>query len=448
MAQCSNLWNIMETRNHFKNGASSKSQMSRENFLKKVCFILLMVFVFGSCNDPKEEIEEKGGKKNNSKISKIDIKNAAALFIAPANSTLKSAPANSLNSSIGQDRLFKITDDGIVEEVSYLDESGNQINEVLIPETIYTIYNSDYFAVKMNDKFYLVRKSDGAIFVLNTVLGPVNNTARRTGGFLNSDYIVQNPDKSMYLKNILDQRIYKLDVSNPNSITSTPLTPDTDWASFWAVSAQGDIFYYNRDNLWRVRKSNGGYYNIYNNDGFSWTGFDGKIKFFKGSNLCTVNIDENGDVSIEEKTLNFLSAYAVGPYILRFNNRIIVGDGVCFCEVENESNTPRTINWSYNIQNFYKVVNTENYYYIFGRNSLQGTFIIKIDPTNDALTELLTGENYDIYAMTVNNNDEVIFNALRMSDGVKVLGKISSTGNIQIIDEQMNYETTVLERIQ
>jgi len=28
----------METRDHFKNGASLKSQMSRENFLRKITF--------------------------------------------------------------------------------------------------------------------------------------------------------------------------------------------------------------------------------------------------------------------------------------------------------------------------------------------------------------------------------------------------------------------------
>ena len=436
-AAIANCGEAMETRDHLKNGASSKSQMSRGNFFNKICFVLLVaVIVLGSCSKENESIDE-GINEGKGKVSKIDIKNASVLFIASSNSTLKS--------TMGQDRLFKITDGGLIEEVSYLDEFGNQIDETFIPETIYTIYNSDYFGVKMNDKFYLVRKSDGAIFVLNTVLGPVNNTARRTGGFLNSEYIVQNPDKSMYLKNILDQRIYKLDVSNPESITSTPLTPDTEYASFWAVSYQGDIFYYKGDYMWRVRKSNGGLYTVQYEDGFCWTGFDGKIKFVRNGNLCTVNVGENGDVTIDEQTFGFLFS---GFYILRFNNRIIVGNGSSFCEVENESNTPKRVSWSYDINTFYKVVNTENYYYIFGRNSSQTTFIIKIDPTNDTVTELITGVDYDLYAMTVTNNDDVIFNALRMSDGVKVLGRISSTGNIQIIDEQMNYETIVLERIQ
>ena len=40
----------VETRDHFKNGASPKSQTSRENFLKKTCFALLAVgIVFSGC---------------------------------------------------------------------------------------------------------------------------------------------------------------------------------------------------------------------------------------------------------------------------------------------------------------------------------------------------------------------------------------------------------------
>ena len=35
MVQNSSLDSVMETRDHFKNGANSKSLMSRENFLKK-----------------------------------------------------------------------------------------------------------------------------------------------------------------------------------------------------------------------------------------------------------------------------------------------------------------------------------------------------------------------------------------------------------------------------
>ena len=51
MTQRSKFDRVMEARNHFKNGASSKSLMSRGNILRKVCFRLLpAVIIFFSIN--------------------------------------------------------------------------------------------------------------------------------------------------------------------------------------------------------------------------------------------------------------------------------------------------------------------------------------------------------------------------------------------------------------
>jgi hypothetical protein len=255
----------------------------------------------------------------------------------------------------------------------------------------------------------------------------------------------------MYFRN--NNRIYKLDISNPNSITSSPVTPDTESAWNFTVSAKGDIFY-GTNNAFRVAKSNGGLYNIpYGGITLnSWTGLDGKIRYAVNDRaLFTVNIETNGNTSVEEKSLGIQLGGLYHPVrMLRFSNRIILlpSDDWHIQEVENPSNNPRNIILSYSINSIKGAVNSENYYYINGLNSSQQPFLIKINTANDAVTELFNAGDYDIYTMTVSNNDELIFNALRMSDGVKVIGKISSTGNLQIIDTQINSEVTVLERIQ
>ena len=41
----------------------------------------------------------------------------------------------------------------------------------------------------------------------------------------------------------------------------------------------------------------------------------------------------------------------------------------------------------------------------------------------------------------------MIFNALRMPDGAKIIGEIDSGGTVTILDETLNTEVTVLERI-
>jgi len=61
MVQYSNFDRVMEARNHFKNGAISKSLTSRENFSRKTCFkaksmkylkltTLIFIFLFLGCN--------------------------------------------------------------------------------------------------------------------------------------------------------------------------------------------------------------------------------------------------------------------------------------------------------------------------------------------------------------------------------------------------------------
>jgi len=50
--------------------------------------------------------------------------------------------------------------------------------------------------------------------------------------------------------------------------------------------------------------------------------------------------------------------------------------------------------------------------------------------------------------MAVRSNNQLTINALRISDGVKILGKISPDGVLTVIDEQMNVEVAVLKSIQ
>jgi hypothetical protein len=62
-------------------------------------------------------------------------------------------------------------------------------------------------------------------------------------------------------------------------------------------------------------------------------------------------------------------------------------------------------------------------------------------------TNLTTPGTYDFYKFSVSPADVIHFNALRMSDGVKVIGQIDAAGVLTIVDEEMNNEVTVLERI-
>ena len=65
MAQYSNFNRVMEVRNHFKNGASSKSLMSRGNFLIIVSFVLLTLFSGCEKDNVNTKIIGKWERQNN-----------------------------------------------------------------------------------------------------------------------------------------------------------------------------------------------------------------------------------------------------------------------------------------------------------------------------------------------------------------------------------------------
>jgi len=72
----------MEARDHFKNGASSKSLISRGNFLKKACIgVLVASAIFSGCKD--------GDNGSNGNFTRMNIENAKTLFIASSNSVSK-----------------------------------------------------------------------------------------------------------------------------------------------------------------------------------------------------------------------------------------------------------------------------------------------------------------------------------------------------------------------
>lgn len=409
--------------------------------MKKIFYFVIMSIslLLASCSD-----DGGSSSSNDAKLTKLDLSNASTLFIAPGTT----------RSTSGSNVLYKITDGGVIQQVSYLDENGDTIKNAYIPSMIYTIKGSAYFIATFNMGDYLINKTSGAVYALG--YGSAGYI-ERTGGYQNSDYYVTDAQGNIYYEQ--SNRVYKLDITNPSSVTLTPLTSDAESAWGFTVSSKGDVLY-RTNSVNRVRMSNGGLYNVgaYTTTFNSYTGLNGKIKYTTNSNaIYTINIDDNYNATTETQTVSGQIGGLYNPvYQLRFSNRIIILNQISpssygqppIQEVDNISSTPKWITLSYNISSIKLVANTDSYYYLSGLNSSSQSYLIKVDPATNAVTELLTPGKYDIYKMTVSSTNEVLFNALRMSDGVKVIGKISASGTLQILDQQINSEVTVLERIQ
>jgi hypothetical protein len=220
------------------------------------------------------------------------------------------------------------------------------------------------------------------------------------------------------------------------------------------------MIYFGRDSssteISRIRKSGGGLKNLEVAEGrVAWVGPDNNLYFFRSSPFDQVAkySETNDSISDFGSCINFHNAISnMSCWVLTFSNRVII------CSAQNEvyeaypipgliqSREPSYEKYqALGLKSIKLVDGSQNYYYIAGNNTSSNPVLLKINTSNDVSSTILS--EYDLYAMTVNSFDTIIFNALRMSDGAKVIGEISASGQVRILDSTLNTEVVVLERI-
>ena len=424
-------------------------------------------------------------------LARMDIEDAHNLVITK-------------NPETSKDDLYKTTDSGKVQEVTYTykdeydnvviedaagnvtveDKDGNDITDdiegdVEIPRNNLTpssVYNAgaDYIIVCYGyNEGYLVRKSDGAVFSLKDagIPSPYTNNSK----FSNAPIIRQDSSGNIYYQNISPGSVVKLDVTNPDRIIKTICIVDPVY--YWDVSGAGHIIYGVSNGAWIipvVRKSNGGlfYLPTYNDefpDGIHWwIGLDGNIRFaLPGGSIKSYTIYFDLAYNYEIRENNFTcNTYwyfwnSAVCSLLRFPNMIVIvdplaidvrddppsGKGSGIIELENNQGIIRDIPLSTKLRNYTQISSSNKNIYLSGNNIEYKPTLIKVNPNDYTVTILLEPGTYSIYKMTVSPDDIVTFNALRMSDGAKVIGEISATGQVRILDTTLNTEVVVLERI-
>ena len=133
-----------------------------------------------------------------------------------------------------------------------------------------------------------------------------------------------------------------------------------------------------------------------------------------------------------------------GVYIhdlLKIKNKdkvIAISDGEYIYEFFNAYGKVRSISMTeFGLRSMKFGVSSDNFYYVVGLNDVGKATLLKINPTDDSLEVLINGE-FDIYKLDVSPNDEIVFNALSMADGKNVIGEIDATGEIKILNENLN----------
>ena len=431
--------------------------------MKKLKYLLLatiLALAFGlmlSCSKSDDTTSS-----SSSSLQYIEITDAESLFIVQGSSSSRSVSRSSYSSST-TNTLFKITETGAVQEVGYKDADNNPYTITLKPvsidnvDTNYVVFS--FGSDKSNPtECYLTNKSTGAVYLLGSAASqleskcplPQTNSKEKTilsdnkSNFYYRYYGFSNGNFPYYLRQV--------NYTDPTNIAATQYIVDSESVGDFIVDSNGNVAY--NANLTgdantavnRIRKSNGGYYNL-SHTAF-WVGLDGNIYLADGSfEVKKVSIDSDYNVSISTYDNNTLARISNQHYKLKLSNKLIF--------VQQNSGSTIAIDNGYEINtldlplsNINIARSSSNYVYISGTdNSSSNSVLVKFNPSDNSSSQMYTKGTYDIYNFNVTSDDNITFSALRMNDGKKVLGKILANGTLSITDESINKEITILERI-
>ena len=428
--------------------------------MKKLKYLLLatiLALAFGlmlSCSKSDDTTSSSSSLQN------IEITDAESLFIVQGSSSSRSVSRSSSSSST-TNTLFKITETGAVQEVGYKDADDNSYTITLKPvsidnvDTNYVVFS--FGSDKSNPtECYLTNKSTGAVYLLGSAASPMDskcplpqtNSKEKTilsdnkSNFYYRYYGYSNGNFPYYLRQV--------NYTDPTNIAATQYIIDSESVGNFIVDSNGNVAYNAHltggVQVDRIRKSNGGYYNLSHNA--YWVGLDGNIYLADGSfEVKKVSIDSDYNVSISTYDNNTLARISNQHIKLKLSNKLIF--------VQPDSGSTIAIDNGYEINTLDLPLSkistarsSSNYVYISGTdNSSSNSVLVKFNPSDNSSSQMYTKGTYDIYNFNVTSDDTITFSALRMNDGKKVLGKILANGTLSITDESINKEITILERI-
>ena len=433
---------------------------------------LIFIFVLVSCSNGNET-------KTNSNVSKrlmLNITDATNLYIGKSSLTQNRA-VSSRESNNNVNKLFKITESGYVQEITYSyevvekDDEGNILKtstetatDIQVPSDLVSL-NSKYLIVCFDSDNYLVNKDDGYCYKYTNDI-PKN--------FNNNSYCGENlvSDKDGNIYFLSNNSVKKLNISNIDEITISSISARTDNVSFFGVDNDGNVAYGGTDSadnhILRFKINGGSFETLPGPGGWGfttfWTGFDGFIYYYNPMNLGYGDYTPIGSTSRIKKLIakpeysweDYPHDESIDPgnqgieNMLFISNpkRIIMVSGDALFEVYNEeTKRVRKIPYStFNLTNSKVSKASSNYYYIAGVSTSTKSVLVRINPVDDSFTTLLNG-TYDIYKMEIDSDDKVTFNALSLIDGSIVIGTVDANGDIEILETNLEEEVVILERL-
>jgi hypothetical protein len=360
------------------------------NKFKSIFTLVFFALGIASCNLITNTEDEKGDGDNGG-IAYFSIDDAVALYIAEPGTV----GGSSVSVSATNDRnvLFKITDNGYVQEVTQTNDGGTEVTTTNEPDAVFDV-NPTYVIVRFgSEEGYLVRKTDGAAFELNSAGVP--NT--RSDVFDNTPPVQTDSIGNLYYlfydSAEAGSKVLRIDVSDPDNLTAeTYAQEQQDAISGFVVSPAGHVAYnFDGAGANRIQKANGGIVNLPGHIWLPfWVGLDGSIKYNYNESagsveymIYTVSIEPDGTVSTTSQAGVGLHQ-GIGATLFQLQSRTVAIETLSnrAFELENPSNSAREISLS-ELADIKLADASDSYVYVSGLNSTNDPVLLRMDPVSD-----------------------------------------------------------------
>lgn len=445
---CISLWRRNPNMS-FTNYEKLRQKVSRETVRQAIflLFSLIVVFLITRCKNPTSTQPQVKS------LASLNLDNAKAVYIG--------VHENAQDAS-GQTRaiavnLFKITTDNSLEIVQYLSYEDKPLFTEMEPVALYNT-NGEYFVLGLGNisggsfdvgDGYLVRKSDGNVAQLgygSQLVFPDRQTYFANAGTLQMDdaknvYFIDYFTGVDLFKLSLAGETYNLEQVNPNR---NPLGwYMVDGSGNVALANNSDVSYLSRLltvgkgavelgslNFW-VAADNHLYVDEYNSDD-------------KNHDLIKINPTATDSVSFDTVATDLEQGILLSPgmnFLLNSGQRTVIAQqqtdtSAVLWEVYNSGGVLRIIPTpGVEFTQINTAVSTEQAFYFAGKTTSDAPTLIRLDANSDAVTTVT--QDYNITLMEKSGQGDIYFSGYRTSDNAKVLGILSSSGTITILDDTL-----------
>ena len=426
----------------------------RKTYISMV-LVTLLLFLF-SCNGGVDS-----PTSSNKKLV-LDLKEASTIYIGKSSQS----SSRDIGNGSSQNKIFKVTEDGHSQEVTYYyetdvyDNKGNvvgkkkeKVTEVMVPEKL----------IKLNENYLIVSFDYYNSYLVDTKTGYCFNYPFEPPYYTPYSYFYGESVQCDATGNIYTNdwhKLIKIDISDPQNLSVEQINPPTERMEGiqWAVDSKGNCAYRAIDELGnyvlRLKKKTGGYMNLPGDASsqlYFWQGLDGQIYYLCGIYMYNAKVKkiDNQNYVISDVDSDVYYYYPWKALLRAKNkNRIVAVAENEIYELYNPDTNKITKKQAsaIGLNKIKFAVSSDDFYYFVGTDANNNCKVVKVDPVTYQYEYLLSDGEYDVYNLTVSKNS-IVFNALRMSDGAIVMGRINNNGNIKILDDKLENLVTVLERI-